>query len=209
MKKIIALATCALALAACTQKSATPTTDTNTPSTPVPVATKIPDAMMKKESTDSSMMKSDNKYTFKLAAVGASKQDGTATLEEVAGKVKVTIEVANASTTAEPAHIHMGKCALPGDVKYPLTNVVNGKSETTLPAEATMAKLMAMGDLSINLHKSATDLKTYMSCGDLNWKTAGAMMSPASSAKASASVKATATPKASATVKASATPMAQ
>lgn len=191
------MASCALVLAACTPKT-TPATDSNsTVSTPVPVVSKSPEAMIKKESTASSMVKDTGKYTFKLAALNNSKQDGTVTLMEVGGKVKVSLEVANASTTAEPAHIHMGKCAVPEDVKYPLTNVVNGKSETMLPADVTLDKLMAMGDLSINVHKSATELKSYTACGNLDWKPAGEMlktsMAPSSSAKASNMVKASAT----------------
>jgi hypothetical protein len=70
-----------------------------------------------------------------------------------------------APSTAEPAHIHMGTCAhLNPAPKYPLTSVVDGISETTV--NATIAQLTA-GNLAVNVHKSAADLKDYVACGDL------------------------------------------
>ena len=104
--------------------------------------------------------------TVALSALNQSGENGTATLQEVNGKVVVTLnatgELAGAS---EPAHIHTGSCPNPGAVKYPLTNVVNGTSVTTL--DVTLAQLKAMEPLAINVHKSVSQINWYVSCGDL------------------------------------------
>jgi Cu/Zn superoxide dismutase len=192
MKKILALASLALLLAACTPKTTTPTETTvpNRTMAPVASATVRPSPTVQ-ESTSGAMMQDG---TFKLTAQNNSKQDGTATLEEVGGRVKVTLALGAATTSAEPAHIHLGSCPTPGEVKYPLTNVVSGKSVTTLPAGVTMASLKELGKISINVHKSATDLKTYMSCGNLDFPAVTSKASASASAKASASVKPSASP---------------
>jgi hypothetical protein len=188
MKKALFTALAATALlAACTSKAPanTPvddTTDTVPEATVMVTATPTSSssAMMMKESN---AMMVDGKYVFKLAAQNKSGQDGTATLEEVGGKVKVTLDLTSPVTSPEPAHVHVGKCPSPGAVKYPLTNVVSGKSVTTL--DTTLAAMMKLGDISINVHKSAEDLKTYMSCGDLDFKAAAGDTAPSASAKAS------------------------
>lgn len=101
-----------------------------------------------------------------LAEISASSESGTAKISEVDGKVKVAVELNGApATTPQPAHIHVGTCPGVGDVKYPLTNVVNGKSETVL--ETTFDALMAELPLALNVHKSTPLIKTYVSCGDL------------------------------------------
>ncbi len=173
MKKIALIAIAVLLLTACTQKKATSTDQ------PVTSTTPVASAMVEASPTETLTI---GPLSFKLAALNSSKQDGTATLEEVDGKIKVTLNVEGGVTTAEPAHIHTGSCPTPGDVKYTLTNVVNGKSETTLPSEVTVSALKDMGALAINIHKSGSDLKTYVSCGNLDWSTAtkgSAMMSAA------------------------------
>ncbi len=193
MKKFIAIAGTALLLAACTPKApATTETDIMEPvATPVVTArpTGTPIAMMNEGSSSA-------KPSFKLTAQNNSKQDGTVMFEEVAGKVKVTVQVANATAAAEPAHIHAGVCPKPGDVKYPLTDVVNGKSETTLPAGVTLASLADLGKLSVNVHKSKAEIATYLSCGNLDFSASMTKASPSGSAMTSS--KASASPKASA-----------
>jgi hypothetical protein len=95
----------------------------------------------------------------------AVKQKGTAILEEKDGKVVVTVSVEPGTKVAQPAHIHSGACPTPGDVVYPLSNVVDGKSTTTL--DVTMADLKAQMPLVINVHKSQAEAKVYTACGDL------------------------------------------
>lgn len=101
-----------------------------------------------------------------LTTQNNSGQEGTATLKDVEGKTLVTIKLAGAPKgSSEPAHIHTGSCPEPGAVKYPLTNVVDGNSETTL--DVSMKDLMANPALAINVHKSAAEIKTYVACGNL------------------------------------------
>jgi hypothetical protein len=103
-----------------------------------------------------------------MGAMNGSKQDGSASVGD-SGKnaVKVTINLANEPKAAsEPAHIHKGTCKKLDPAPFkPLSNVIGGKSSTAI-AGLTVADLKK-GKYAINVHKSANDLKTYVSCGDL------------------------------------------
>jgi hypothetical protein len=102
---------------------------------------------------------------YALNAQNGSGQHGTVALKARGAKTVVEIHLLGASTTAEPAHIHMGSCSkLNPAPKYPLTSVVDGISETTVnqPISALTA-----GGMAVNVHKSASDLKTYVACGNL------------------------------------------
>lgn len=108
-----------------------------------------------------------SEVTVTLSEQNDSGESGTATLMEVEGKVKVTLNLTGApKDIAQPAHIHVGACPDVGAVKYPLTSPVNGASETTL--DVTLAQLKSELPLGINVHKSATEAKVYTSCGDLS-----------------------------------------
>lgn len=104
--------------------------------------------------------------TYDLNAQNNSGQDGTVKLEEVGSQTRVTISVANGSSMAQPAHIHLGVCPLPGAVQFPLSDVVNGKSETMI--EASLIELADLGALSVNVHKSEAESDVYTSCGNLD-----------------------------------------
>ncbi len=109
-----------------------------------------------------------HKMEVKLDQQNASGQTGTAELTEENGKVMVVFTLTGAPKTAEPAHIHMGSCPKPGAIAYPLSDVVNGKSETTI--SATLADLVKKEPLAINVHQSGTasGIKVYVACGDLS-----------------------------------------
>ncbi len=110
------------------------------------------------------MMKGEMKVT--LSEVNQSGQSGTATLKEENGKTTVTVELVGfVKDVAQPAHIHIGSCPGVGAVKYPLTNVVNGKSSTTI--SPTLKDLKAQLPLAINVHKSAAEISSYTACGEL------------------------------------------
>lgn len=98
-------------------------------------------------------------------------QSGTATFSENAsGKLVVALALAGGTFTApQPAHIHFGACPKPGDVKYPLTSVVDGKSETVL--DVSWADMVKAGEsLAVNVHKSGAESKIYTACGDVPLK---------------------------------------
>lgn len=96
-----------------------------------------------------------------------SGQAGNASVTDVKGGVNVAIHIKSEPKGAsEPAHIHKGTCSkLDPSPWKPLKPVVNGQSFTHL-AGVTVAELKK-GKYAINVHKSANDLKTYVSCGDL------------------------------------------
>ncbi|OGM24175.1 hypothetical protein A2627_04765 [Candidatus Woesebacteria bacterium RIFCSPHIGHO2_01_FULL_39_28] len=104
--------------------------------------------------------------TLNLSAENKSGESGTATLKEVNGKVVVSLSLTGfPKNVAQPTHIHVGSCPGVGAVKYPLTSVTNGVSETTL--NVTMAQLTRELPLAVNVHKSSTQSGVYVSCGQL------------------------------------------
>ena len=112
--------------------------------------------------------------TVTLATQNNSGEQGTAELKSENGKTKVEISVSGApANVAQPAHIHLNSCANIGAVKYPLTNVVNGKSETVV--DVSLDDLLNMLPLSINVHKSAAEAGVYVACGNIT-NDSGAMM---------------------------------
>jgi Cu/Zn superoxide dismutase len=103
--------------------------------------------------------------TVPLKPENASGESGTATLTDTPAGLRVVISLKGAPAAAQPAHIHMGSCAnLNPTPKYPLSNVVAGKS-TTVVKGIKIAQLV--GKTAINVHKSLTDIPTYVACGDI------------------------------------------
>jgi len=104
--------------------------------------------------------------TVTMSAQNGSGEDGTATLTQTDAGVQVVVSLKNAPATAQPAHVHPGTCAnLNPAPQYPLTSVVSGSSTTVLKG-VTLEQLLA-GTFAINVHKSTSDLGTYVSCGDI------------------------------------------
>lgn len=101
---------------------------------------------------------------LKLAAQNDSGETGTAMLHDTKAGLVVTLHLKSAKGP-QPAHVHMGSCAkLNPKPKYPLHNVVNGMSVTTIPG-VTIGEIA--GKMAINVHKSTSDIPTYVSCGDV------------------------------------------
>src|SRR5438309_6858060 len=74
--------------------------------------------------------------TVKLEPQNSSGESGTATLTPEGDSTKVVLDVKGADGT-QPTHIHKGTCAkLDPKPAFPLSPVVNGKSETTVKASA-------------------------------------------------------------------------
>lgn len=104
--------------------------------------------------------------TAQLIEQNNSGEYGNATLTEVNGKTVVHVEVKNAPRgVSQPAHLHTGSCIDLGDVKYPLTNLVNGVSETTI--DMPLKAILSAGPLALNVHKSVAQVKQYVSCGNV------------------------------------------
>jgi opacity protein-like surface antigen len=104
--------------------------------------------------------------TINLHEQNGSGENGTATLTQMGANVKVVISLKGApASPAQPAHIHDGTCANLKGVVYPLTNVIAGKSTTTVKA-VTIDKLLG-GTYAINVHESAANLGKYVACGSI------------------------------------------
>lgn len=103
-----------------------------------------------------------------MAPQSGSKESGTATLtKEGADTTKVVVNLTGA-TGQQPAHIHKGTCSnLDPKPTYPLSPLANGKSETVVKASLDD---LEKGGYAINVHKSAQDVKTYVSCGEITSK---------------------------------------
>ena len=112
-------------------------------------------------------MKSNNPVTLNLSAQNNSGQNGTMTLTPMGASTKVDIKVTSgARDVYQPSHIHAGTCAqIDPKPKYPLTNVLNGVSSSTVPV--SLEELMASAN-AINIHKSAEEVKVYVACGDIS-----------------------------------------
>ena len=107
-----------------------------------------------------------NEATVDLSEQSTSGESGTATLTAEGDKTKVVISLDNApSGVPQPAHIHKGSCdKLDPTPAYGLENVMDGKSTTEV--DEPLDELRDE-DYAINVHKSGTDLKTYVACGDI------------------------------------------
>lgn len=133
---------------------------------PAPASIPTPEAIVEETDTPSALPLEENSIDIKLSPQSDSSETGVVSLVEKDGKVRVVINMLGTPIDVpQPAHIHTGKCPTPGDVKYPLTNVLNGKSETTIGT--TIEDLRKMMPLVVNVHKSTTEASAYVACGDL------------------------------------------
>ena len=104
--------------------------------------------------------------TVKLSPQNNSGESGTATLTKVGERTKVVLNVTGAPAgVTQPVHIHKGTCdKLDPKPTFPLSPVVNGKSETTVNASLDN---LQKGGYAINGHKSAQEIATYVFCGNI------------------------------------------
>lgn len=102
--------------------------------------------------------------TVTMNALNKSGETGTATLTQLSNGVKVEIDIKGAPAAAQPTHIHPGTCTkLNPAPEAPLSPLTNGKSVTVLSGKQLSD--FAGGKYAINVHKSADDLATSVSCG--------------------------------------------
>lgn len=101
-----------------------------------------------------------------MKALNGSGEDGTATITQQSDGIKVVVSLKGAPAEAQPTHIHIGTC---GNInkapEYALVSLTNGSSTSEVKG-VTLDQLLA-GHYAINVHKSADDLGTYVSCGDI------------------------------------------
>lgn len=111
-----------------------------------------------------------NEISASFVAQNNSRETGTANLAENNAQVVINLTVDGAPAgLAQPAHIHKGTCAnLDPKPLYPLQNILNGSSQTTLPNK-TLNDLKNEGPLAVNVHKSAQQASVYVACADLNF----------------------------------------
>lgn len=104
--------------------------------------------------------------TVKLEPQNGSGRSGIAVLTELQGKIKVVMNLSGPSGGVKrPAHIHIGSCSDIGAVKYPLTSLENGVSQTNL--DISLDQLITQIPLAINVHKSSDEPSVYLACGDI------------------------------------------
>ncbi|MDP9352398.1 MAG: hypothetical protein M3P51_12770 [Chloroflexota bacterium] len=106
--------------------------------------------------------------TVRLDAQNKSGINGTATLTDNGnGTTTISIKLRNTKANSmHPGHLHEGTCkgTIP-TIRYPLEDVVDGKSETTV--KAPLGRLLSE-ELYINLHPSHEKLFPVITCGGLN-----------------------------------------
>ena len=118
------------------------------------------------EEKDEDDEKDENKITVELTEENDSGESGRARLVEENGQVTVTISMDGApEDVSQPAHIHLGSCPEVGGIQYPLTNILNGESITTI--NVTLDQLKSELPLAINIHKSVDEASVYVSCGNI------------------------------------------
>ncbi|HTZ53659.1 MAG TPA: hypothetical protein VMB20_01240 [Candidatus Acidoferrum sp.] len=105
--------------------------------------------------------------TISMRAQNDSGENGTATLSDTSGGLKVVVVLTGApKDVPQPTHIHVGTCAhINVAPRYPLSNTVNGQS-TSLVKGVRLSALTG-ATYALNVHKSTNDLGTYVSCGNI------------------------------------------
>jgi hypothetical protein len=107
-------------------------------------------------------------YTVDLSEQNGSGESGTATFTAAGSdQVKVVLAITGGGGAAQPAHVHTGTCEALGDIAYPLADVVNGHSETTIDVSLAALQAAAVSGMAVNVHESAARIQNYVACGDI------------------------------------------
>jgi Cu/Zn superoxide dismutase len=104
--------------------------------------------------------------TVPMKSLNGSGEDGTATLTQTAEGVHVVVQLSHPSDDAQPTHIHIGSCnAINRSPEYGLELTVGGHSDSVV--KGVQLSDLQKAKYAINVHKSASDIGTYVSCGDI------------------------------------------
>jgi hypothetical protein len=107
----------------------------------------------------------DDELTIDLEEINGSGVSGTATLTGEDGTTMVDIQLEGTPEGGvHPVHIHAGTCDDLGDVVFPLEDVEEGMSQSTV--EASLDEILA-ADHAINVHLSVDEMDVYVACGDI------------------------------------------
>lgn len=114
----------------------------------------------------SSSVSGQSPITVQLQPKGNSGVSGTATLTPKGNQTQVVVQLkGDISNIPQPAHFHSGTCdKLDPKPKFPLADVVNGTSSSVIAA--TVSELTS-AQYTINVHKSAAEIKTSVACGEV------------------------------------------
>jgi plastocyanin len=144
---------------------------------PTPTTAPAPTIAAPTPSGGSSGGAAGQSVTVNLGPGRDASQPGTAVLTAQGDQTMVTIDIApGAAGVPQPVHIHEGTCANLGAVKYPLTNIVDGKSTTMV--DVPLSDLRT-GGFAINAHKSQAEINVYVACGNIPASTTGGAPAPA------------------------------
>ncbi|PIR89417.1 MAG: hypothetical protein COU07_00765 [Candidatus Harrisonbacteria bacterium CG10_big_fil_rev_8_21_14_0_10_40_38] len=108
----------------------------------------------------------NNTVLVNLATQNNSGETGTAAIVEENGKIKVLVNISGSPENDQPMHIHEGTCESLGPIKWELNPIKNDASETMLPISKEEIKTNL--PLAINVHKSQSELKEYVACGNIS-----------------------------------------
>jgi hypothetical protein len=107
----------------------------------------------------------DSAVRLELDEQNGSGQSGTATLTAVGDdRTRIVMKLSNPPSVPQPAHVHPGPCDDLGDPVAGLTNVVRGRSVTTVPL--SFAELRR-GDLVVHAHKSEKEFSISVACAPI------------------------------------------
>lgn len=110
------------------------------------------------------MRKTDEeKLTYTLFEQNNSGISGKVDIKEENGKVVAIVTLEDGKSGNYPAHFHTGSCESPGPIVFPLKNIQNGSSQTTLAV--SQSEFEAQLPLILNVHKSEKEMGLYISCG--------------------------------------------
>jgi hypothetical protein len=131
--------------------------------------------------------------TFTFGPGRDAVQPGTVTLTPKGNQTEIVVNAQpGAAGVAQPGHVHEGGCPGVGPVKYPLTNIVEGKSTTTV--DASINDLLS-GAYSINLHRSQPEIQIYTACTNLTRAAAPSGAAPSTGAAPTTGAGATSMPR--------------